>query len=169
MDMTVTAILCTAVPTIIVFTVEIVTRYVTANRKRNVEGGEMMLLIDKFSGKPVYEQLIEGIERGILMGAFAEGSQLPSLREMSAALSINPNTIQKSYAELTRRGVILPAPGSGCYVAPDAREVLRREAMSKLETLSELASELRLAGVGEEDILAAVQMPTENKENKEGS
>lgn len=169
MDMTVTAILCTAVPTIIVFTVEIVTRYVTAKRKRNVEGGEMMLLIDKFSGKPVYEQLIEGIERGILMGAFAEGSQLPSLREMSAALSINPNTIQKSYAELTRRGVILPAPGSGCYVAPDAREVLRREAMSKLETLSELASELRLAGVGEEDILAAVQMPTENKENKEGS
>ena len=169
MDMTVTAILCTAVPTIIVFTVEIVTRYVTANRKRNVEGGEMMLLIDKFSGKPVYEQLIEGIERGILMGAFAEGSQLPSLREMSAALSINPNTIQKSYAELTRRGVILPAPGSGCYVAPDAREVLRREAMSKLETLSELASELRLAGVGEEDLLAAVQMPTENKENKEGS
>ena len=169
MDMTVTAILCTAVPTIIVFTVEIVTRYVTANRKRNVEGGEMMLLIDKFSGKPVYEQLIEGIERGILMGAFAEGSQLPSLREMSAELSINPNTIQKSYAELTRRGVILPAPGSGCYVAPDAREVLRREAMSKLETLSELASELRLAGVGEEDILAAVQMPTENKENKEGS
>ena len=169
MDMTVTAILCTAVPTIIVFTVEIVTRYVPANRKRNVEVGEMMLLIDKYSGKPVYEQLIEGIERGILMGAFAEGSQLPSLREMSAALSINPNTIQKSYAELTRRGVILPAPGSGCYVAPDAREVLRREAMSKLETLSELASELRLAGVGEEDILAAVQMPTENKENKEGS
>lgn len=128
-----------------------------------------MLLIDKFSGKPVYEQLIEGIERDILVGAFAEGSQLPSLRELSAALSINPNTIQKSYAELTRRGVILPAPGSGCYVAPDAREVLRREAMGKLAQLKALASELRLAGVGEEDILAAVQIPTEDNENKEGS
>lgn len=128
-----------------------------------------MLLIDKFSGKPVYEQLIEGIERDILIGAFAEGSQLPSLRELSAALSINPNTIQKSYAELTRRGVILPAPGSGCYVAPDAREVLRREAMGKLTQLKALASELRLAGVGEEDILAAVQIPTNDNENKEGS
>ncbi|MBO5898249.1 MAG: GntR family transcriptional regulator [Clostridia bacterium] len=166
MDVTTAAILCAAIPTVVVFAVELVTRCAIAIQKR--EGRETMLLIDKFSGKPVYEQLIEGIERGILMGAFAEGSQLPSLREMSAALSINPNTIQKSYAELTRRGVILPAPGSGCYVAPDAREVLRREALGKLEMLSELASELRLAGVGEEDILAAVQMPTENHENKEG-
>lgn len=124
-----------------------------------------MLLIDKFSGKPVYEQLVEGIARDILLGAFAEGSQLPSLRELSAALSINPNTIQKSYAELTRRGIILPAPGSGCYVAPNAREVLRREAVGKLETLRELTDELRLAGVSEEDILAAVRPNNEPKED----
>lgn len=123
-----------------------------------------MLLVDKFSGKPVYEQLIEGIERDILVGIYAEGSQLPSLRELSAALSINPNTIQKSYAELTRRGVILPAPGSGCYVAPNAREVLRRAAAAKLATLTALANELRMAGVDEADILAAVQVRDEAKE-----
>ena len=125
-----------------------------------------MLLVDKFSGKAVYEQLIEGIERGILTGAFPEGSQLPSLRELSAALSINPNTIQKSYAELTRRGVILPAPGSGCYVAPNAREVLRREAVEKLTMLSELAGELRLAGVSEQEILAAVAPTTATPQNE---
>ena len=123
-----------------------------------------MMLVDKFSGKPVYEQLIEGIERDILVGIYAEGSQLPSLRELSAALSINPNTIQKSYAELTRRGVILPAPGSGCYVAPNAREVLRRAAAAKLATLTALANELRMAGVDEADILAAVQVRDEAKE-----
>lgn len=124
----------------------------------------MMLLVDKFSGKPVYEQLIEGIERDILVGVYAEGSQLPSLRELSAALSINPNTIQKSYAELTRRGVILPAPGSGCYVSPNAREVLRRAAAAKLATLTALANELRMAGVDEADILAAVKIRDEAKE-----
>lgn len=126
-----------------------------------------MLLIDKFSGKPVYEQLIEGVERGILTGVYAEGSQLPSLRELSAVLSVNPNTIQKSYAELTRRGVILPAPGSGCYVAPNAREVLRREASNKLEALRTLADELRLAGVDEQDILAAVRSQDEVNDKKE--
>lgn len=125
-----------------------------------------MLLLDKFSGKPVYEQLIEGVERNILTGVFAEGSQLPSLRELSAALSVNPNTIQKSYAELTRRGVILPAPGSGCYVAPNAREVLRREARAKLEALRSLAEELRLAGVDDQEIMDAVRKgtPTQDKE-----
>ena len=125
-----------------------------------------MLLLDKFSGKPVYEQLIEGVERNILTGVFAEGSQLPSLRELSAALSVNPNTIQKSYAELTRRGVILPAPGSGCYVAPNAREVLRREAKVKLEALRALADELRLASIDEQEILEAVRksVPTQEKE-----
>lgn len=125
-----------------------------------------MLLLDKFSGKPVYEQLIEGVERNILTGVFAEGTQLPSLRELSAALSVNPNTIQKSYAELTRRGVILPAPGSGCYVAPNAREVLRREARAKLEVLRGLADELRLAGVEEQEIMEAVRegSPKQDKE-----
>ena len=119
-----------------------------------------MLLIDKFSTKPVYEQLIEGIERDILVGAFAEGAQLPSLREMSAMLSINPNTIQKSYAELTRRGIILPAHGSGCYVSPNARELLRREAAARLEEIRQLARQLTLAGVEAEDIIAAVKEGT---------
>ena len=128
--------------------------------------GVTMLLLDKFSGKPVYEQLIEGVERNILTGIFAPGTQLPSLRELSAALSVNPNTIQKSYAELTRRGVILPAPGSGCYVAPNALEVLRCEAKVKLEALRALADELRLAGIDEQEILEAVRksVPAQEKE-----
>ena len=130
-----------------------------------------MLLVDKFSGKPVYEQLVEGIERDILLGVFTEGAQLPSLRELSAALSINPNTIQKSYAELTRRGIILPSPGSGCYVAPNAKEILRREATGKLRLLTALSRELRLAGVEQADILAAVRdeaaVCNEEKEERE--
>ncbi len=122
-----------------------------------------MLLVDKFSGKPVYEQLIEGIERDILVGVFASGAQLPSLRELSSMLSINPNTIQKSYAELTRRGIILPSHGSGCYVSPDAKEILRREAQRKLEALRDMAAQLRLAGVAQAEILAAVDEQSETK------
>ena len=123
-----------------------------------------MLLVDKFSPKPVYEQLIEGIERGILVGAYPEGSQLPSIRELSVALSINPNTISKSYTELSHRGVILPSPGSGCYVAPNAKEVLRREASKKLEALHALAEELRLAGVTEQEMIDALRGETFHKE-----
>ena len=115
-----------------------------------------MLLIDKLSGKPVYEQIIEGIERNILMGIYPEGSVLPSLRELSVTLGINPNTIQKSYAELIRRGVIVPSPGSGTYVAPDAKVRIRAAAAEKISMLEDLVAELALADVPKGDVLATV-------------
>ena len=115
-----------------------------------------MLLIDKLSGKPVYEQIIEGIEKNILMGIYPEGSVLPSLRELSVTLSINPNTIQKSYAELIRRGVIIPSPGSGTYVAADAKARIRAAAAEKMPLLEELVAELALADIPKGEILATV-------------
>jgi GntR family transcriptional regulator len=115
-----------------------------------------MLLIDKLSGKPVYEQIVEGIEKNILMGVYPEGSVLPSLRELSVTLGINPNTIQKSYAELIRRGVIIPSPGSGTYVAPEARLRIREAATEKLTKLEELVADLAMADVPKGDVLATV-------------
>lgn len=115
-----------------------------------------MLLIDKLSGKPVYEQIIEGIEKNILMGIYEPGGILPSLRELSVALGINPNTIQKSYAELIRRGVIIPSPGSGTYVAPDAIDRIREAAEEKLIQLEDLVTNLALAGIPKSDVVAMV-------------
>ena len=115
-----------------------------------------MLLIDKLSGKPVYEQIIDGIEKNILMGIYQPGSVLPSLRELSVTLGINPNTIQKSYAELIRRGVIIPSPGSGTYVAPDAPARIREAAEGKINQLEEMVANLALAGIPKEEVLAAV-------------
>ena len=115
-----------------------------------------MLLIDKLSGKPVYEQIVEGIEKNILMGVYPEGSILPSLRERSVTLGINPTTLQKSYAELIRRGVIIPSPGSGTYVAPDSKARIREAATEKLTKLEELVADLAIADVPKEDVLATV-------------
>lgn len=113
-------------------------------------------MIDKMSSKPVYEQIIDGIERNILLGIYPPGSVLPSLRELSVMLSINPNTIQKSYGELTRRGVICPSPGSGCYVSPNALEILRLRAEEKLSLVRSITAELRMAGIPKGDVLATV-------------
>jgi GntR family transcriptional regulator len=90
------------------------------------------------------------------MGVYPEGSVLPSLRELSVTLGINPNTIQKSYAELIRRGVIIPSPGSGTYVAPEARLRIREAATEKLTKLEELVADLAMADVPKGDVLATV-------------
>ena len=100
-----------------------------------------MLLIDKLSGKPVYEQVIEGVEKNILMGIFEPGCVRPSLRELSVSLGINPNTIQKSYAELTYRGVIYSAHGSGCFVSSDARARILERARERLTDLQKTVRE----------------------------
>lgn len=126
-----------------------------------------MLPIDKFSGKPVYEQIIDGVERNILLGIYPVGAQVPSVRELSASLGINPNTIQKSYTELTRRGVICSAPGNGCYVTPAARERIRERARERLAELSALCAELSVAGLGEDEILDAVKRGIKRKGESE--
>ncbi len=122
-----------------------------------------MLPIDKFSGKPVYEQIIDGVERNILLGFYPVGGQVPSVRELSAGLGINPNTIQKSYAELMRRGVICSAPGNGCYVTPAAREKIRERARERLSVLCALSAELSMAGLEADEIMDAVKRGIKRK------
>ena len=72
-----------------------------------------MFQINIFNRKPIYEQLIDQTERLILTGILTEEEQLPSVRSLSVELSVNPNTIQKAYAELDRRGLTYVIPGRG--------------------------------------------------------
>lgn len=116
-----------------------------------------MLLIDKLSAVPVYEQITDGIEKEILMGVLSPGDPLPSLRELSVTLGINPNTIQKAYAELSRRGVMCSAPGSGCFVTAGARDAIRTRARERLPELRRLCAALCAAGLDADEIADAAR------------
>ena len=115
-----------------------------------------MFQIDSLSRQPVYEQLIEQLERFILTGALHPGDQLPSVRSLSVQLSINPNTIQKAYGELDTRGIIYSTPGIGCFITDNAKEVLSVFKRRQLADLKALAKELALAGVSLEELKGAV-------------
>lgn len=84
-----------------------------------------MVKIDYRDGRPIYEQVADGIEELALRGALPADTQLPSVRQFAMELSINPNTIQRAYGELERRGVIYAAKGRGNFVSDvgDRREV----------------------------------------------
>ena len=113
--------------------------------------------IDKHSRTPLYEQVIAQVERGILTGEFGPDDQIPSVRTLSMALSVNPNTLQKAYAELERRGLCYSVPGNGRFVASDAADKLRTMRRELIERVTLLVSELRLSGIGEEEVLNAVR------------
>ena len=69
-----------------------------------------MFTIDVMSRVPVYEQLIKQVEDQVLKGIMKEGDKMPSVRSLSMELSTNPNTIQKAFMELDRRGILVSVP-----------------------------------------------------------
>lgn len=75
-----------------------------------------MFQIDRSGRTPIYEQIIDQTQRLIASGLLKEGDQLPSVRVLSQELSVNPNTLQKAYSELERRGLCVSAPGNGRFV-----------------------------------------------------
>ena len=115
------------------------------------------MFIDSMSRQPVYEQIVDQVEQMILSGLMRPGEQLPSVRSLSLELSINPNTNQKAYAELDGRGIIYTLPGRGGFVSQNAPELLAEARRSRLGTVRELARELALAGVPEDEVLACVR------------
>ena len=115
------------------------------------------MFIDSMSRQPVYEQIVDQVEQMILSGLMRPGEQLPSVRSLSLELSINPNTIQKAYAELDGRGIIYTLPGRGGFVSQNAPELLAEARRSRLGTVRELARDLALAGVPEDEVLACVR------------
>ncbi|MCI8389043.1 MAG: GntR family transcriptional regulator [Clostridiales bacterium] len=78
-----------------------------------------VISVDTLSRKPLYEQLVENIRQNVLLGTLSAGEQLPSVRALAGELAINPNTIQKAYAELERMGIIYSIPGRGSFISDD--------------------------------------------------
>ncbi len=76
-----------------------------------------MIHIDYQDKRPIYEQVVEKIQTLIVKGAFEKDMKLPSVRNLAIELSINPNTIQRAYAELENNGFIYTVKGRGNFVA----------------------------------------------------
>ena len=93
-----------------------------------------MIQIDYRDARPIYEQIVEKYQFLILKSILEPGTQLPSVRQMAAELSINPNTIQRAYAVLEADGYIYSVRGKGNFVA-DAGVLFEKKEQEWLEEL----------------------------------
>ena len=125
-----------------------------------------MYQIDAMSRVPVYEQIVEQTEKFILAGVLRPGDKIPSVRNLSIELSVNPNTIQKSIAELDRRGLIFSVPGKGCFVAETAKDSLTAVKRGEMTEIKNKIKELLLAGVTKEELIGLIEEVYSNKEGK---
>ena len=96
---------------------------------------------------PIYEQLIEKIEEMVLMGVLEPDTALPSVRDFASELAINPNTVQKAFAELDKRGVTYSVSGKGRFVTSDISKIIRQKADKHISDMLNSASELKYLGI----------------------
>ena len=122
-----------------------------------------MLTINRFSSVPVYEQIINAIERDIMLGNMKENDKLPSVRELANLLEVNPNTVQKVYAELNNRGVIFTVASSGAFVSKSAKDSIKAHKTELFEKIRAISLELCLAGVDEEIVINEIKATYSSK------
>ena len=92
----------------------------------------MEFRIEPTSRRAIYRQLSEQIREAIATGRLAEGERLPSVRELSRTLVVNPNTIARVYTELERDGVLNTRPGLGVFVARPRQELNKKARQQRL-------------------------------------
>ena len=109
--------------------------------------------------KPIFIQIAEGIEVGILTGAFPEESQIPSITEFSVNYKINPATALKGINLLVDENIIYKKRGVGMFVAEGAVQKLRKKRQDQFYTnyISSLIDEARRLGISSEDVIAMIE------------
>src|SRR5215813_1685709 len=72
--------------------------------------------VDGRSGVPPYLQIVQQVRQALRMGVLGVGDQLPTVREVVAAVAVNPNTVLKAYRDLEREGLVEARAGHGTFV-----------------------------------------------------
>src|SRR5438552_3639956 len=117
----------------------------------------MAFHIDTSSRLPLYQQLAQQIREEIARGALQPGAVLPSVRQLSGELVVNPNTVSRAYTELEREGLLISRPGRGIYVAQPRNDLTRAARNRRLtEQLDRWLTEAVHLGFSPEQVLRMV-------------
>ena len=115
-----------------------------------------MFELDLKSRKSIYDQIVDGIKEAIVAGDYKADEKLPSVRELSSTLTVNPNTIQKAYRNLEQQGWIYTASGLGCFVSGESHSVDSKKAAELLAAIEANVKELQFMGMDESAVKDAV-------------
>lgn len=127
-----------------------------------------MIVLDYSDKRPIYEQVVSKYKELIYGGILAADEQMPSVRSLAVELSINPNTIQRAYAELERDGFIYAVKGRGNYVA-DIGNMLPRRKQEFFEELDILLDKVPTLEIRQDELVDRIKSyyvrMREDKEN----
>ena len=113
--------------------------------------------VDPGGAAPVYVQLREQILHAMSRGQIKPGDQLPTVREVAVRLTINPNTVNRAYAELEREGLLETRRGRGTFVAERGRKSDAAAQAARIKDIARRAlGEARTFGFGSDELLKSI-------------
>lgn len=117
----------------------------------------MNINIDYTKRTPIYEQIVEEIERLVSLDVLKSGEQIPSIRDLACTLAINPNTVKKAYDLLESKNVITSKSTKGCFISDDIKSAKQEKMKELIEELKEKIKELESYGITKEEILKKIK------------
>ena len=129
-------------------------------RQKHQSSEEMLQLlssIDVHSSVAVYLQIENHVQFAITARRLSPGDQLPSVRELSERLDVNPNTVAKAYRDLEVMGLLFTRRGKGVFVKPDIESRCREACLNRITArMHEVMVEARVAGIASELVMEIV-------------
>lgn len=110
--------------------------------------------MDFKNGQPIYIQIAERLCDELLAGTYPTESRIPGVREYSALLEVNVNTIVKVFDHLARQGIIYPKRGMGYFVSTDAQTIILKERKQRFidEVLPDFFKQLMQLNIPMEEV-----------------
>lgn len=116
------------------------------------------------SDRPIFLQIVERIQTDIVSGRYQPGDKLPSVRDLAAEASVNPNTMQKAFAELERTGLVYSRRTSGRFITEDLTMVEKTKQNLASMQIREFLEKMEHIGFTKESIIQLIeQIETEEE------
>jgi GntR family transcriptional regulator len=109
------------------------------------------------SSKPIYLQIVERVIIDIVRGKQIPGDKLPSVREMAVQMGVNPNTIQRTYSELERMGIVETRRGQGTFVVENRELMGEINHSLQTEIMENFVRKMIDIGVSKDQMVAKLQ------------
>lgn len=118
----------------------------------------MKIIISNQSELPIYAQIREQLKEQILNGQIAEGSTLPSIRQLAKEVGVSVITTTRAYSELEAEGFIATMQGKGSVVLPTDNDMLREQYLLRIEeSLSTAVETARAMRMPDEELVAVLR------------
>lgn len=106
------------------------------------------------SDRPIFSQIVERIQLDIVSGVYKPGDKLPSVRDLAGVASVNPNTMQKAFAELERTGLVYSQRTTGRFITEDTAMIAELKNSLAREKVIELIQHMKKLGFSKPEMIS---------------